>query len=198
MKILYVSWWGNIKWGQKYKCHCQRVSAVTFCWCVLFMFFNMYVWRNDVQYLWSSLERDCTKLLSISATIHFRLVSGTWTVSLCVCCGVCVFACPRTSVCTRVDSSCKKYTKKTNMKWIPAFWLVDYLSQQPIRTQATSPNTFFVSVIRWKDIIMPEFSDGVILFSCERWRSRACEWDPYFCTCIYSLFAVFSSLPFCL
>lgn len=93
MKILYVSWWGNIKWGQKYKCHCQRVSAVTFCWCVLFMFFNMYVWRNDIQYLWSSLERDCTKLLSIQ-----QLFISVWSLER----GLCRYACAVESVCLPV------------------------------------------------------------------------------------------------
>lgn len=82
-------------------------------------------------------------------------------------------ACPRTSVCTRVDSSSENYTKKKHE--MDSSVLIGRLLIPTANQNASHfAQCIFVSVIRWRDFIMPQ-AEGVLLFSCERRRSRACE-----------------------
>lgn len=181
------------KKGQKYKSHCQRVSAVTFCWCCfVFVCTSGEMAFSICGAVWNGIVPNYF--------LFQQLLISVWSLEH----GLCRYACAVESVFCLSSYLCvypcwfvkwKLYEKKHEMD---SSVLIGRLLIPTANQNASHfAQCIFVSVIRWRDSFMPQ-AEGVLLFSCERRRSRACEWDTYFCTCIYSLFAVFSSLPFCL
>lgn len=79
IKFYMDMYWMEKIWGKK-KCHCQRVSAVTFC------FVFLYVWKMSFSIYGAVWDFPIISFQYEKRTAtNFRSVTRTWTVSLCVC-----------------------------------------------------------------------------------------------------------------
>lgn len=104
---------------------CQLLHFVLFVFLYVWkMIFSIYgaVWNGNGKYWIFQMIHFNMKRKEFSATTNFCSVTRTWTVSLCVCCvesGLCLSSYLCMYLCWFV------MWKFSNMKRIPAFWLVN-------------------------------------------------------------------------